>query len=221
MRFKNLIDAVENKYNQLLTILVALYLVYPFTIEGKFFNLIVFSTFVGSLNIVMYQIQHSKHIFRLNLGLSLVAVILRSFNYLGFLSGGFQIFCIILSTLILLFFLMSSLYLILLEVVVTSSTVTADTIKGAISSYFLLGLFWTYLYYIIYLIDANSFNSMVTQINLSSSLLYFSFTTLTTTGYGDILPANPMARVAANLESIVGVLYPTVAIARLVGLYKS
>jgi hypothetical protein len=49
-------------------------------------------------------------------------------------------------------------------------------------------------------------------------LLYYSFTTLTTLGYGDITPIHPYARSLAVLESLVGVIYPAVLIARLVSL---
>jgi voltage-gated potassium channel Kch len=51
-----------------------------------------------------------------------------------------------------------------------------------------------------------------------ATMLYFSYTTLTTTGYGDIVPVSPLARSLANLESIVGQLYLATAIARLVTL---
>lgn len=53
------------------------------------------------------------------------------------------------------------------------------------------------------------------------TLIYYSYATLTTLGYGDILPVTPWARSAASLEAIVGVLYITVIMARLVGLYAS
>jgi Ion channel len=49
-------------------------------------------------------------------------------------------------------------------------------------------------------------------------MMYFSLTTLTTTGYGDIAPLNPFARSLANLEAIIGQLYLAITIARLVTL---
>ena len=48
--------------------------------------------------------------------------------------------------------------------------------------------------------------------------LYFSFVTLTSTGYGDILPTHPVTRGLANLEALVGQLYPATLIARVVTL---
>ena len=54
-----------------------------------------------------------------------------------------------------------------------------------------------------------------------SDLVYFSFTTLTSIGFADILPVNHFSRSFAVLETITGVLYITVLIGRLVGLYST
>jgi hypothetical protein len=53
---------------------------------------------------------------------------------------------------------------------------------------------------------------------LASSLVYFSFVTLTSTGYGDIVPVHPIARSLCNMETIIGQLYPATLLARLVTL---
>ena len=49
-----------------------------------------------------------------------------------------------------------------------------------------------------------------------ATMLYFSLTTLTTTGYGDIVPLDPFARSLANLESVIGPFYLAITVARLV-----
>src|SRR5438552_12423557 len=51
-----------------------------------------------------------------------------------------------------------------------------------------------------------------------ATMLYFSLTTLTTTGYGDIVPVDPFARSLANLESVLGQFYLAITVARLVTL---
>jgi hypothetical protein len=53
------------------------------------------------------------------------------------------------------------------------------------------------------------------------TFVYYSFVTLTTAGYGDVLPVSMWARSLATLEAMVGVLYLTIVISRLVGLYGS
>ncbi|MGC1091761.1 MAG: potassium channel family protein [Pseudolabrys sp.] len=66
----------------------------------------------------------------------------------------------------------------------------------------------------------NAFSGLVLEDNqkLASSLIYFSFVTLTTVGYGDIVPIHPVARSLCNLESIIGQLYPATLLARMVSL---
>jgi voltage-gated potassium channel Kch len=54
--------------------------------------------------------------------------------------------------------------------------------------------------------------------NFVGNLIYFSFVTLTTTGYGDIVPIHPYARSLANIEAVIGQLYPATLLARLVTL---
>ena len=54
-----------------------------------------------------------------------------------------------------------------------------------------------------------------------SAFLYFSFTTLTTVGYGDISPASDITRMLTNLEAIVGQMYPAIIISILVSIYTN
>jgi voltage-gated potassium channel Kch len=53
-----------------------------------------------------------------------------------------------------------------------------------------------------------------------ATLLYFSLVTLTTLGYGDLLPVTPFARIVAALEAVTGVLYIAITVARLVAAYQ-
>ena len=100
----------------------------------------------------------------------------------------------------------------------TSEAVTSDTVVGGICIYLLMGNLWFLLYDNLFLLNSEAFTA-ANPIN-SFDLLYFSFTTLTTVGYGDIAPVSQIARVLANLEAIVGVMFPAVFIARLVGMYS-
>jgi hypothetical protein len=100
-----------------------------------------------------------------------------------------------------------------------SSTVDHSVISGSICIYLLLGLIWFFFYQIIYFFDPNAFNHPE-ELKTRLSLFYFSFTTLTTVGYGDITPINPFAMTFSNMEAIIGQLYLTIVIARLVGLYN-
>lgn len=96
--------------------------------------------------------------------------------------------------------------------------VTADTLKGGIAIYLLLGFAWSLVYMIVYQLEPMAFNG-ITATQFEADFLHFSFVTLTTVGYGDIHPLSPVARIATNLEAIAGVMYPAIRISRLVSLY--
>jgi hypothetical protein len=99
--------------------------------------------------------------------------------------------------------------------------VTLHRVQGAIVLYLNCGLFFFTIYRLIVVLDPGAFEGLSQAPNESGSgagLLYFSFSTLTTAGFGDIAPLNPMARNMANLESIIGQLYPATLLARLVSL---
>jgi Ion channel len=104
--------------------------------------------------------------------------------------------------------------------VFASGKITYHRIMGAISLYLLVGMTFVALFTFDGLIIPNSFSGLSFKDNLAlaSNLIYFSFVTLTTTGYGDIVPLHPMARSLCNLESIIGQLYPATLLARLVSL---
>ena len=103
----------------------------------------------------------------------------------------------------------------------TSPRVTLDTVRGGISVYLLIGFVWALFYGMVATLDANAFSQPLTPKTSYLKALHFSFTTLTTLGYGDIIPISELAQVLTNLEAIVGQMYSTVFIAILVGSYLS
>ncbi len=96
--------------------------------------------------------------------------------------------------------------------------VTADLIRGAICGYFLIGLMWAFVYAIIELSQPGSFASGQSGELDMEALIYFSFVTLCTTGYGDITPLTDQARSLAILEAVTGQMYLAVNIAALVAI---
>ena len=100
----------------------------------------------------------------------------------------------------------------------------ADTniLMGAVCIYLLLGLIWAILYDMFAILwPEASFNGLKFEEDRLQfdSFLYFSFVTLTTAGYGDITPVNPLIRTLAYLEMITGQFYMAVLVAGLVGLF--
>jgi voltage-gated potassium channel Kch len=101
--------------------------------------------------------------------------------------------------------------------------ITRGRLYASVSLYLILGIFWFSVYRLIETIHAGSFVLMgphATSAN-RATLLYFSLITLTTVGYGDVLPATPTARGLAALEGVSGVLYLAITVARLVAAYQS
>lgn len=98
--------------------------------------------------------------------------------------------------------------------------ITYHRIIGAILLYLTIGLIFVGLYAAIGLMNPKAFVGIEVSDNpgLASELIYFSFVTLTSTGYGDILPVHPIVRSLCNVESILGQLYPATLLARLVTL---
>jgi len=99
--------------------------------------------------------------------------------------------------------------------------VTADLIMGAASTYFLMGLFWAFIFFFIETVSPGSFRLEGSGADMESQLIYYSFVTLTTVGYGDITAASMIARSYSVLETVTGQLYLTVLVAGLVGLHIS
>ena len=102
--------------------------------------------------------------------------------------------------------------------------VDANTLMGAVCVYLLLGLIWAVIYMIFaYFWPEGSFNGMAFRENVVQfdNFLYYSFVTLTTAGYGDITPVNPLLRTLAYLEMIVGQFYMAILVAGLVGLFMA
>jgi hypothetical protein len=94
-------------------------------------------------------------------------------------------------------------------------------ILGAVALYLILGLTWSFAYEWLAIVDPGAFAfnvHPVTPAERTSELLYFSFVTLTTVGYGDITAVHPLARSLAMLEALVGQLFIAITLARLVAL---
>ncbi|MBE2204472.1 MAG: two pore domain potassium channel family protein [Chthoniobacterales bacterium] len=118
---------------------------------------------------------------------------------------------------------------IVVRAVFQAKIITSDILCGAVSVYLLVGVLAGLGFVLIEYYVPGSFliNNMATDalaqrasfLEDPGSLLYFSFVTLTTVGYGDILPASAVARSAAILVAVLGQVLLMVQIARLVGMH--
>ncbi len=97
-----------------------------------------------------------------------------------------------------------------------------DSLCGAVAAYFLIAATWATSYRVIEAVAPGSFAISGQNIEfVGSHWLYFSLTTITTLGYGDITPVSPFARMWSTLEATAGVLYIALLIARLISLYRN
>jgi hypothetical protein len=109
---------------------------------------------------------------------------------------------------------------LLLARVMRDGRMNINRIMGAIGSYLLIGIVFTQAYRMLAEVVPGAFAIGGTPVDLgavSQKLSYFSFITLTSTGYGDITPVHPYARSLATMEALAGNLFLTVLVARLVG----
>jgi len=111
----------------------------------------------------------------------------------------------------------AALAAVVLAQVFRSGPITSHRIQGAIAVYLLLGLLWAFGYELVDLMRPAAFSPAQASSDFSH-FLYFSFIALTTVGFGDITPVDPLARSLASLEALVGQLYPAILLARLVTL---
>jgi hypothetical protein len=106
-----------------------------------------------------------------------------------------------------------------LQRVLTSDSVSSRTILGAISVYTALGIVFTWAYGLIDRIEGGGFFGETVQTQ-GSDFIFFSYTTLTTTGYGDLVPAGHVGRMVSGFEMMLGQIFLVTLVAGLVSLWR-
>ncbi len=115
----------------------------------------------------------------------------------------------------------SALIWVVAHAVYAPGRITFHRLQGAVVVYLTAAIVFASAYGLIWELQPDAFANLHTSAGSeaeNAALLYFSLSTLTTTGYGDIVAVDPFARSLANLESVLGVFYLTITVARLVTL---
>ncbi len=115
----------------------------------------------------------------------------------------------------------SALVWVVAHAVYAPGRITSNRLQGAVVVYLSAALIFASAYGLIWELQPDAFANLNASPGgeaENAALVYFSLTTLTTTGYGDILPVDPFARSLSNLESVLGLFYLTITVARLVTL---
>lgn len=119
----------------------------------------------------------------------------------------------------MIIFFIYLLYLIVVEMIHTHK-VTTNTVFGAINIYLIAGLIWAYAFMLMHHFNGAAFaipsyNAMAKEV---VEFTYYSYTTLTTLGYGDIVPKSSEARMLSVMEAVFGQLYLAIVVAKLVSI---
>ncbi|MCK5499308.1 MAG: two pore domain potassium channel family protein [Gammaproteobacteria bacterium] len=175
-------------------------------------SIIINFTFTITIVIGVWSLIDDRKWFQFGLGLAAFSFLLSLLEF--FYSSQF---IYIASILVLLFFLINSLVLAIKHILF-GPKIDMNKIVGSVTIYLLIGIIWALLYGLVEEVFTGSFEG--THLAEDGSrfwdLIYFSFVTLTTLGYGDILPVNTYARTLAYMEAIVGQFYIAILVASLV-----
>jgi hypothetical protein len=202
----------------LLLLLLSLVLLFPYLEEGIFARTLLGILFSIVLLVGAFANRQTRRGFILKLGLALLGV-------------GLQWAALWTESIAILDFAgisyVASLAIAIsgvLRYILKRGPITADKLHGALAGYIMLAFVWAFIYALIERSSAGSFGPGrldFTQPGTFFKLLFFSFTTLTTTGYGDVIPLTDQARSIVIVEEFAGVFYVGVLIARLAGLYPA
>lgn len=205
----------------LLISLVVLFVLYPVMLEFgavRFYRLI----FVGELILASLNLGTTQRHRRMAWMLGSPAIILQIVAFSS--PSRLSLLVAAISTQLFLIFVIVVVY----RTVLAPGSVAVDKLAAAVNVYFLLGLAWAIAYGLIATFDHGAFSAATVDFQTLEEyvdygaefvFVYFSFVTLTTLGYGDILPVVPAAQTAAWMEAVVGQLFVAVTLARLVGMF--
>jgi len=175
--------------------------------------------FLSNLMAGVVFVYHKKPLFIFLSGLLVLSAIIFIIDILGIELN------IRLSFLRLSFFFVfyTIVSLEIIKQVMNAKNVNKNVIIGLISGYISLGLLAFFMFYTIELVNPNSFSGLVYNPNIereiTEQLLYFSYVTLLTIGYGEILPISSLAQKAAILVALLGQFYLVILTAIVVGKY--
>jgi voltage-gated potassium channel len=207
----------EARFGYLLAGLIAYLLLGPLAREvfGEMDGLVLMIALSSILVIGIFSLQESRLLFGIGITLAVVAVLL---TIMDFFNAQNQILKLIALADVFIFFVIS--IVLGLKNLFDEGPITLNRLMGGICIYVLLGMCWSIIYMYLIWWHPDAFAGAVADTPdnpLFWDMIYFSFVTLTTLGYGDITPVEPVARALAYTEAIVGQLFIAILIGTLVG----
>ena len=205
-------------YTYLLFILVILFIMRPYE-QGRVY-LIVWEFFI---TVAFFSaIFNCKHHRNVRISAFILAFPTLFFGWLELFRPSETIFVITISLAIVFMFLFTASTLF---DVIRRARVNLEILRGVVCAYFMIAFVFAYVYYLLEYLFPGSFHlltrdpSFVTYSRDLSQLMYFSFITLLTIGFGDITATLDLSQTAVVLEGIVGQFYIAILVARIVAVY--
>jgi hypothetical protein len=208
--------AVKGKIIYLLALIILVQFSYPITAYGTL-ALIVYEILYASMILVGIIVGHDSRGHLLFLSITGITYFIASLFYAAMPTALWAVFITYLTLIPYLGMLVS----LLARFLAIARIITRDVLYAAVALYLLLGAIFVPVYGLLDQLLPGSFRDASfpeTPVGWQQ-LIYFSYTTLTSSGYGDILPITWWARSLANLEMVTGGLFLTIILARLVALY--
>lgn len=173
--------------------------------------------FSGLLLIGVWSLREGGRYFQAGMAFVVIGVVLNVFA-----ANTESPFLLYSSFLSLIGFLLVAIVFTLRQVAI-GTEISGNRIAGAICVYLLLGVIWALSYAIVERAMPGSFTGFAAWVDrgFDSEWIYFSFVTMTTLGYGDLLPISATARAMAYMQAVFGMFYIAILVAGLVGAYIS
>lgn len=192
------------------------FVIYPF-FESDYGSLIMHLIFLMVLITGVMAVSRTPHWARV---VAIIAVIGLGFRYWG---HAYPSSTALIINIGLRAFFACMLIAVILMHIFRRGPITPHRIAGSIAVYMLIGALFGYLYFIVFALDPGAFSIDVSVFGddshrLMAKLMYFSYITMTSVGFGDIVPISPPACTLSMLQALIGQLFPAILLARLVSL---
>jgi voltage-gated potassium channel len=206
-------------YNYLLVCLIILFAFRPY--DKGFEYLFVWKTFFTlTFFTAIFNCNHHRNVKMTVIALAIPTLVF-SWLELFYISE----VCFLLNVLFTIAFLAICTASILFDVILYAK-VTVETLRGVVCAYFMIAFLFAFAYYLVEFLLPGSFHLLARDVSFVafsrnlSEMMYFSFVTLLTIGFGDITPLRDISQTLVVIEGIIGQFYIAILVARIVSIYS-
>jgi ion channel len=203
---------VANAFGLVLLLVVAIYILASLVSYSGWGSVVLAAVTAACATVALVSAEGGHWLVRGSAVLGAVAVLIAAVSALGGGGGDLLGASALISTVLL-----GTAAVKILGAVLSEPEVGFRTILGAISVYVLLGILFTYVYIAVERLQPGQFFGQTTE---KGDFVFFSITTLTTTGYGNLVPAGQPGKMLSGLEMLIGQIFLVTLIAGLVSLWR-